>query len=140
MEMTVRTHRDDRRPVQDAPEHVQVPYRWIVLVGAAVIAVLVLGGYVFGWRWTGLSRSVTLWDWLQVLALPVAVGAAPVLLLRRGRLTRRHLRVMGVGLLIFVAFVLAAYLVPMGWTGFAGNTLWDWLELVLLPLVLATAS
>jgi uncharacterized membrane protein YhdT len=110
------------------------------LVGAAVVAVLVIGGYVFDWRWTGLSGSVTLWDWLQVLALPVAIGAAPVLLLRRRRLTRSHRMAMSIGLLIFAAFVLTAYLVPMGWTGFSGNTLWDWLELVLLPLVIASAS
>jgi hypothetical protein len=31
--------------------------------------------------------------------------------------------------------VLAAYAVPSQWTGFAGHTLWDWLHLLLLPLL-----
>jgi hypothetical protein len=144
--MTVRSgaHRADRRPGRVAgpagPEHVPIPYRWIGSVSVGVVVVLVLGGYVFSWHWTGLSRSVTLWDWLQVLALPVAVGAAPLLLLRRRRLTRPHRVGMTIALAAFTAFVLTAYLVPMDWTGFAGNTLWDWLELALLPLVVASAS
>jgi hypothetical protein len=28
----------------------------------------------------------------------------------------------------------------MRWTGFTGNTLWDWLSLALLPHVIATAT
>jgi hypothetical protein len=40
----------------------------------------------------------------------------------------------------FSALVAAGYLVPMGWTGFTGNTLWDWLTLALLPLVLARST
>jgi uncharacterized membrane protein YhdT len=144
--MTVRTagHRaGQRRPAPyppHRPEHVAIPYARIVAGSVVVGTVLVLGGYVFGWRWTGLSSSVTLWDWLQVLALPVAVGAAPILLLRRRRLTRPHRMALAVALAVFAGFVLAAYLVPMGWTGFSGNTLWDWLELALLPLVIASAS
>ena len=50
---------------------------------------------------------------------------------------------MGDGVVVLAAFaalVLAGYLVPWAWTGFTGNTLWDWLSLALLPLVLATAA
>ncbi len=107
---------------------------------AAVFALLAIGGYGMGWRWTGLSRSVTLWDWLQMLALPVALGLAPVLLRHRRRLTRRHHRMVGSVLALFAVLVLLGYLVPWAWTGFTGNTLWDWLELALLPLVVGTAS
>jgi hypothetical protein len=107
---------------------------------AIVFAVLAVGGYGLGWRWTGLSRSVTLWDWLQVLALPVALGLAPVLLHHRRRLTRRHRTMLGLLLVLFGGLVLAGYLMPLPWTGFTGNTLWDWLELALLPLVVGTAS
>jgi hypothetical protein len=117
--------------------------RWLlaVLVAVAVVfGLLAIGGYGLGWRWTGLSRSVTLWDWLQMLALPVALGLAPVLLRHRHRLTRRHHTVLGSVLALFGVLVLLGYLVPWAWTGFTGNPLGDWLELALLPLVVGTAS
>jgi hypothetical protein len=113
----------------------------LAMVAAAVLfAVLAVGGYGLGWRWTGLSRSVTLWDWLQVLALPVALGVAPVLLQHRRRLHRRHRTAVAGSLVVFAVLVSLGYLVPLPWTGFTGNTLWDWLELALLPLVVGTAS
>jgi hypothetical protein len=34
--------------------------------------------------------------------------------------------------------VLCGYLVPWAWTGFTGNTAWDWIKLLLLPLLLPT--
>ena len=36
--------------------------------------------------------------------------------------------------------MLAGYLVPWRWTGFTGNSLWDWLSRALLPLVIATST
>jgi hypothetical protein len=109
----------------------------VLLAGGAV---LVGGGYAEGWSWTGLSGDVALWDWLEALALPLTVGLLPVLLLRRDRLTSRHRVIALSGLAVFAALVLAGYLIPWHWTGFTGNTLWDWLELALLPVVLATAT
>jgi hypothetical protein len=118
--------------------------RTIVRTAAAVAvvaaAVFVWGGYDRGWRWTGLSSAVTLWDWLQALALPVVVGVTPLLLRHRQHLTGGHRVAVVTTLVTFALLVSAGYLVPLRWTGFTGNTLWDWLELALLPLVLATAS
>jgi hypothetical protein len=37
-----------------------------------------------------------------------------------------------------IGFVIAGCLVPLSWTGFRGNTLWDWLQLLLVPLVFPT--
>lgn len=116
---------------------------WVFLAGFAILVlfcVIVVGGYSLHWRWTGLSDSVTLWDWLQVLALPIALGAAPILMRHRRRLHRRHRQALAAGTGAFLGLVLAGYLVPMHWTGFTGNTLWNWLELLLLPVVVATAS
>lgn len=116
---------------------------WVLATGLGVLVlfcVIVVGGYSLHWRWTGLSDSVTLWDWLQVLALPIALGAVPILMRHRSRLHRRHRHALAAGAGAFVGLVLAGYLVPMGWTGFTGNTLWDWLELLLLPAVVASAS
>jgi hypothetical protein len=126
------------------PEHAaRAASRGWGLIGTAavlVIAVLVWGGYVEGWAWTGLSSQVTLWDWLEGLVLPVTVGLLPLMLRHRARLGPRHRASAAVVIVAFSALVVAGYLVPMGWTGFTGNTLWDWLTLALLPLVLATST
>jgi hypothetical protein len=41
----------------------------------------------------------------------------------------------GAGLVALVV-VAAGYLVPWAWTGFTGNTAWDWIKLLLLPVLL----
>ncbi|HET6876569.1 MAG TPA: hypothetical protein VFH38_03485 [Jatrophihabitans sp.] len=110
----------------------------VVLILLAVL--LIVGGYVLHWRWTGLSDSVTLWDRLQVMALPIALGATPILMRHRRQMQSRHRRVLGGVAAGFAGLVVAGYLVPVAWTGFTGNTLWDWLSLLLLPAVVATAS
>ncbi len=125
---------------RSAPRGLRRYRRHLLAVAVLVLAILVVGGYGFGWRWTGLSSSVTLWDWLQALALPVALGATPLLLRHRQRLEHAHYAAIGAGLALFAALVSAGYLWPLRWTGFTGNTLWDWLELMLLPLVVATTS
>lgn len=113
--------------------------RWVVAVAGITVACLVVGGYGMGWRWTALSRGVPLWDWLQALLLPVALGLTPVLLLQRDRLRRLHAVLILTGIALAGAPVVAGYLVPLAWTGFPGHTLWDWFELALLPLVVTAA-
>jgi hypothetical protein len=110
------------------------------IIGTALFAVYLWGGYDLGWKWTGLSDSVHLWDWLQVIALPITVALAPLLIRHRHFLTNRHRAAIAAALIVFAVLVSAGYLVPLPWTGFTGNTLWDWLELTLLPVVVATAS
>lgn len=53
-----------------------------MLVAAGAL-VLVIGGYGFGWDWTGLGASPksntmlpakSVWDWLQLLIIPAALG------------------------------------------------------------------
>ncbi|MGC4111254.1 MAG: hypothetical protein QM747_12690 [Nocardioides sp.] len=117
--------------------------RWVlvcVVVALGAFAVFVWGGYADGWAWTGLSSQVKLWDWLEGLALPVTVALLPLMLRHRARLHRGHRVAVAAVLLVFAALVLAGYLVPMRWTGFTGNTLWDWLSLALLPVVVATST
>jgi hypothetical protein len=111
-----------------------------VLLGVVALAFYLWAGYVEGWAWTGLSGDVALWDWLEAIALPLTVGLLPLVLLHRHRLRRGHAMAGAALGLCFAGVVLAGYLVPWSWTGFTGNTLWDWLELALLPLVLATAG
>jgi hypothetical protein len=43
------------------------------LTGMVVaLGIPMLGGYLWGWKWTGLAGQ-TLWDWLRLLLLPVAI-------------------------------------------------------------------
>jgi hypothetical protein len=109
-------------------------------LAALVLALYLWAGYVEAWAWTGLSGDVALWDWLEAIALPVTVGLLPLVLLHRHRLRHAHAVAAVCAVVCFGCLVLAGYLVPWSWTGFTGNTLWDWLELALLPVVLATAG
>ena len=121
-------------------EHARRRTGWWACLAAVLMLLYLWAGYVEGWTWTGLSRPVTLWDWLEGLALPVTVALVPLLLRHREHLGRPHRVTVAAVLVAFAALVLAGYLVPWAWTGFTGNTLWDWLSLALLPLVLATAA
>ena len=38
----------------------------------------------------------------------------------------------------WIVTVIGGYVLRWSWTGYAGNTLWDWLTLLLLPLVFPT--
>jgi hypothetical protein len=108
-------------------------------VCAAALTVVVLwGGYSHRWRWTGINgKTATLWDWLHLLLLPIAVGILPIWISRRYQLGRHHKLAGMVALAVFGVLVLAGYLIPWAWTGFGGNRLWDWLELLALPLAVA---
>lgn len=113
---------------------------WLYALLVVLVAAYLWAGYGAGWAWTGLSRRVTLWDWLEGLALPVTVGLVPLFLRHREHLHPTHKTAGLIGLAAFAALVLAGYLIPWNWTGFKGNTLWDWLSLALLPLVIATST
>lgn len=110
------------------------PWAATVSLLAAAFVVIVLAGYLVPWAWTGFVGN-TLWDWLNLAALPVAVALIPVLVELRPDWSRRHAAVLAAGAAGFVALVLAGYLAHWRWTGFTGNTVWDWLHLLLLPLL-----
>lgn len=113
--------------------------RWAVAITlAAVTFVLLLGGYGGHWAWTGFSSNDQLWDWLHLLLLPVALGTVPLWLQFAEHMSRARKVALFVLVLAFGGFVAAGYLMPMGWTGFSGNTLWDWLTLVILPVTVIT--
>lgn len=42
------------------------------------------------------------------------------------------------GAVALLVLVLCGYLVPWSWTGFTGNTAWDWFKLLLLPVLIPT--
>lgn len=111
--------------------------RHTVAFGGAVglVAVCALGGYLGGWAWTGF-RGNTLWDWLHLLVLPVVLALLPLWLRTHTRLELVWVLALGLAALVFVVLVLGGYVLGWAWTGFRGNTLWDWLELLVVPFVL----
>ncbi len=68
----------------------QHPLRLAVIIGAAMLGIALLVvlvlGYIFNWGWTGLGsyipptkdsnfqRGKTLWDWLQLLIVPLVLA------------------------------------------------------------------
>jgi MFS family permease len=100
--------------------------------------VILWGGYTQGWAWTGITAQDTLWHWLQLLLVPIAFAALPTLL-RQHQAMRAERKMLMLGLTVaFVAFVIIGYAAPLTWTGFTGNTLWDWLSLLLLPIAITS--
>jgi cytochrome bd-type quinol oxidase subunit 2 len=106
---------------------------------AVVVAAVLWGGYHSHWSWTGINgHTATLWDWISLLLVPVTVATLPIWLSRRDRLGRGRVLVAAALLAAFAVVVVLGYTVPWGWTGFGDNKLWDWINLLLLPLVIAT--
>jgi hypothetical protein len=103
----------------------------------AVFAVIVILGYAIPLSWTGF-RGNTFWDWLKLVVLPLTLVLAPRLLELRQNWQARHSVVAGTALTVFVALVIGGYLGSWTWTGFTGNTLWNWMNLLFLPLLLPT--
>ena len=83
------------------------------------------------------------WSWplgvAVIAALTVvlsSVALSPLLLALRGNWTRTH-SVAGLTLAVaFTVVVVGGYVGDWAWTGFRGNTLWNWLHLWLLPLLI----
>jgi hypothetical protein len=104
-------------------------------LGIATLVVL-LGGYVGRWSWTGFETNNQLWNWLHLVLLPVAFGTVPLWLRFAEHMSHTRKVILAGVALAFVGFVIAGYLVPLSWTGFSGNTLWNWLTLIVLPVAL----
>jgi hypothetical protein len=111
---------------------------WFIVL--AIIAIFLLlsavGGYLFHWTWTGFQGN-TLWDWLKLLLLPVALVTAKISF--KGH-QRMWLTVAIIATVVLAVTGIGGYLLQWKWTGFQGNTLWDWLILLLLPVGLVVVK
>jgi heme/copper-type cytochrome/quinol oxidase subunit 4 len=107
---------------------------WLLVLAALSVAFVltVVGGYWLGWAWTGYPGN-TLWDWLELLILPVTITLLPIWLETHERLEREWLAGALVFLGVIAVLAVGGYAFDWTWTGFPGNTLWDWLELCLVP-------
>lgn len=131
---------EDKKGASQAPEKqgsLQGKIWTILLVAAAsFLLVAIVGGYAFNWAWTGFQGN-TLWDWFKLLLLPIVLGTAKLSF--KGH-QKQWAIVLGVAAGALLLVGVGGYLLNWGWTGFQGNTLWDWLILLLIPVALAAAK
>jgi hypothetical protein len=106
----------------------------VLLSATTLIVCLAIVGA--NWTWTGFKGNETLWDWLSMLATPIAIASLPVRIAAPDHVLVRRWPLMWPVLLAAAAVVIAGgYGLGWTWTGFAGEKLWDWLHLLLLPTV-----
>lgn len=125
----------------DVPETSLVSRRAVIAAGAITVALVVLlvGGYGMRWSWTGFAGNNQVWDWMQLLLLPIALATFPLWLRFSGYISTARRRSMAVATAAFIVFVLVGYLNPLRWAGFRGHSLWDWLTLLILPVSIVAA-
>lgn len=115
-----------------------------VIYGACIMAFtgFVLAGYLVPISWAGFTGK-NLWDWIGLLVLPATLAITAALTSRgiryQGHLLRPYERGMVIALVAgWIVTVIGGYALRWTWTGYSGNTLWDWLEILLVPLVFPT--
>src|SRR5215469_820321 len=127
----------DRRIEKYGPRSMN-PWTAALVAAALVLVALAIGGYVFNWTWTGFKGN-TLWDWLHLLILPVVLAAVTIWFTERPKWRVEWTALLAAAALALVVLVIGSYVFKWTWTGFRGNTLWNWLELLVLPVALAVA-
>lgn len=135
-----------RTITRPAPDERERPtYRRHALVVTPIVVALLLvavGGYVLHWAWTGYLTPPpgraprTLWDWLTLALQPLVLLSIPVVLELVDRRRMRWRLPAAVGGLVLAVLIIGGYRLGWTWTGFSGNTLWDWLGLFLVPFAL----
>jgi uncharacterized membrane protein len=130
-------HEKRRDGMRGGRRRVQVLRNVALWTAAAAAAILIIGSYAGHWTWTGLSQNGQVWDWMQLLVLPVAIGTFPLWLRFSGEMSPARRKALGGAVIAFAAFVVVGYVAPLRWTGFRGHTLWSWLTLLVLPMTVA---
>ena len=102
-------------------------------VAGATLVVVLWGGYIQGWSWTGFQANGQLWDWLNLLLLPVVLGTIPLWIQYKRYIGEGRRVIYAAVIVAWTGFVIAGYLIPLTWTGFGTKKLWDWLTLLALP-------
>src|SRR5713226_165991 len=128
--------RIEKRDARDARSS---SWRGLLVVGVVVFAVFVTASYLFDWTWTGFPENPTVWDSLNLLIRPVALTAATIWFTSHPNWRREWSMPLVIAIVFCVLFVVASYAFNWKWTGFPGNRFWDWLNLLLLPVILTVA-
>ncbi|HLX57480.1 MAG TPA: hypothetical protein VKR83_10670 [Ktedonobacteraceae bacterium] len=117
-------------------------WKRVLLAAVVVLAVLELGTYAFNWTWTGFKNNDTVWDYLQLLLLPIALAAVPVWFAaeeeQQGIWLAQLKRILVVAVVVLAVLCIGTYAYGWTWTGFHDHgKLWDWLSLLLVPVLVA---
>ena len=115
--------------------------RWWSYLGLGLVvafAAVVVAGYGAHWSWTGMSGA-RLWDWLTLLLFPVVLVFLPEWFKRGTVVSRAGALTGAVALVAFIVVIIGGYRWGWNWTGFTGNTLWNWLSLLIAPFLLPVA-
>jgi hypothetical protein len=107
-----------------------------------VLVLLEVGTYAFNWTWTGFKDNDTVWDWLQLLILPIALAAVPIWMSAEEKQQRIWLDqlkwVLVIAVVILAVLFVGTFAYNWTWTGFRDHgRLWDWLSLLLVPVLVA---
>jgi hypothetical protein len=105
--------------------------------GVLVFSVFVLLGYLDPIGWTGF-KGQTLWNWLTLIVLPISIMTVTAWPTTGRDIRRGHIAIvaaLGTGLIVTL---IGGYAANWSWTGYEGNTLWDWSSLVLAPVAVST--
>jgi Zn-dependent protease with chaperone function len=117
-------------------------WKRVLLASIIILVFLEIGTYAFNWTWTGFKDNNTLWDWLQLLLLPIALAAVPIWFMAEENQQRLWLAQMkwvllGVAIVLAVLFI-GTFAYGWRWTGFRDHgRVWDWLGLLLVPVIVA---
>lgn len=117
-------------------------WKRILLAAVIVLVVLEIGTYAFNWTWTGFKSNDTIWDYLQLLLLPITLAAVPIWFMAEEDQQRIWLAQLKIVLVIVVVALIVlfigSYAFNWTWTGFRDHgRLWDWLSLLLVPVTVA---
>ena len=117
-------------------------WKRVLLASVLVLVLLEIGTYAFNWTWTGFKNNDTVWDYLQLLLLPVTLAAVPIWFMAEENQQRVWLAQLKVALVVVAAILvvlfIGTYAFNWQWTGFHDHgRLWDWLGLVLVPVIVA---
>jgi hypothetical protein len=111
-------------------------WKQLFMLGLAAFVSVTILSYVLHWSWTGFSGNGTVWDWLNLFLLPIAVSLVPLVFESSTKAVVAILVSLCVPLTVLL---IGGYGFNWSWTGFEGNTLWDWLHLLLVPAAIPLA-
>jgi hypothetical protein len=107
----------------------------MVVACALAIAALAIAGT--RWSWTGFHDNGTLWSWLKLLVAPVALASLTIRIATADRPIAHWWRPVMLAIAAAIGVTaIGGYELGWTWTGYRGEALWDWLHLLLFPLVL----
>lgn len=117
-------------------------WKRVLLASIVLLVLLEIGTYAFNWTWTGFKDNNTLWDWLQLLLLPLALAVVPIWFMAEEGMQRLWLAqlkwVLVTVVVIFAVLFVGTFAFNWQWTGFHDHgRVWDWLNLLLVPVIVA---